>query len=73
MGLLYAPGIVFSVSAGLILLHDLYRVLSGRLAPDELIMVRESEEEELLEEMHPGAATAADSGPVATPSSRNSG
>jgi TRAP-type C4-dicarboxylate transport system permease small subunit len=57
MGLLYAPGVVFSVSAGLILLFDLYRVFAGRIGEAELVMVRESEEEELLDELHPGTAT----------------
>ncbi|WP_418160506.1 TRAP transporter small permease [Benzoatithermus flavus] len=58
MGLFYAPGVVFSLSAGLILLYDLYRVLAGRLKESELVMVRESEEEELLEELHPAATSA---------------
>jgi TRAP-type transport system small permease protein len=70
MGLLYAPGIVFSVSAALILLHDLYRMLSGRLSDEELVMVRESEEEELLEELHPHAAEPAATR-AAAPSQRN--
>jgi TRAP-type C4-dicarboxylate transport system permease small subunit len=75
MGLLYAPGVVFSISAGLILLHDLYRMLTGRLGEAELVMVRESEDEELLEELHPGAASSSAPGaaPVsvaAPPSSR---
>lgn len=41
---LYASGVVFAVLAALILLHDLWRLLSGRLAPDELIGVRETED-----------------------------
>jgi TRAP-type C4-dicarboxylate transport system permease small subunit len=51
MGLFYGVGIVFSVSAGLIQLHDLYRVLTGKMAEDELVMVKESEEQEELEEL----------------------
>jgi len=49
MGLMYGVGIVFSVSVGIILLYDLYRVLTGRISDEELVMVRESEEEEELE------------------------
>ena len=50
-GLFYGVGIVFGVSACLIILYDLYRVLAGKLSDDELIMVRESEEEEEFEEL----------------------
>ena len=51
MGLLYGVGIVFSVSTGLILLYDLYRVVAGRVSEEELVMVKESEEQEELEEL----------------------
>ena len=55
MGIFYGVGIVYGVSAGAILLWDLYRVLIGAVADDELVMVRESEELEELEGMlhHP--------------------
>lgn len=51
MGLLYGVGVLFAVSAGLILLHDLYRVVTGRMSEDELVMVKESEEQEELESL----------------------
>lgn len=51
MGLLYGVGIVFSVSAGAILLYDLYRIVTGKLSDEELVMVKESEELEELEEL----------------------
>ena len=51
MGLLYGVGVLFAVSAGLILLHDLYRVLAGKMSEDELVMVKESEEQEELESL----------------------
>jgi TRAP-type C4-dicarboxylate transport system permease small subunit len=44
MAIVYASGVVFAVLAGLVLLMDLYRVLSGALDDDELIMIQESEE-----------------------------
>ena len=51
MAIVYAAGIVFAVLAGMIILLDLFRVLSGRLRDDELIMVRESEEAVQLEQI----------------------
>lgn len=56
MGLFYGVGVVFSVSVGAILLHDLYRVLAGRMSEDELVMVKESEEVEAVEELRHGMA-----------------
>jgi TRAP-type C4-dicarboxylate transport system permease small subunit len=50
-GLFYGVGIVFGLSTGLILLADLYRVLTGQLSEDELVMVKESEEQEEFEEL----------------------
>jgi TRAP-type transport system small permease protein len=40
----YSAGIVFSVSAALILLHDAYRLLSGRAGEEDLIIIKESED-----------------------------
>ena len=48
-GLFYGVGIVFSVSTGLILLNDLYRAVTGQLSEADLVMVKESEEQEELE------------------------
>lgn len=45
----YGAGVVFAATAAPILLHDLYRVLTGKMAEDELVMVRESEELEEVE------------------------
>ena len=67
MALLYGVGVVFAVSAGAILLHDLYRVLTGRMSEAELVMVKESEEleevealkEELAHQHGPAVAAAA--------------
>lgn len=56
MGLVYGVGIVFSVSTGLIILYELYRVVSGRTSEAELVMVKESEEQEELEALHPELA-----------------
>lgn len=44
MAIFYVSGVVFSVTAALVLLYDLYRVLAGKLSEHELVMVQESEE-----------------------------
>ena len=44
MAIVYAAGVVFALSTALILLHQLYRTLSGQLGDDELVMVQESED-----------------------------
>jgi TRAP-type C4-dicarboxylate transport system permease small subunit len=40
----YSSGLVFGVSAAVILLYDLARVLSGRASNEELIAIKESDE-----------------------------
>jgi TRAP-type transport system small permease protein len=62
VGIFYAAGIVFSISAGLLLLRGLYRVLTGQLNESELVMVKESEEAGELEELQ--AQLAAEDAPV---------
>ena len=44
VGLFYGAGIVFGVSAGVILIYDLVRVLTGAASEEDLVAVRESEE-----------------------------
>ncbi|HEX6014122.1 MAG TPA: TRAP transporter small permease [Geminicoccaceae bacterium] len=67
MGLFYGVGVVFSVSAGLILLHDLYRVVTGRMSEEELVMVKESEEQEELEQLQKELAGHEPALPAAEP------
>lgn len=50
-GWFYGAGVVFAASTGLILLHELYRTVTGKLSEAELIMVKESEEQEQFEEL----------------------
>ncbi len=52
VAIFYASGVVFSVSAAALLLHDFWRLLTGRLAEDELVAIQESEETG-LEGAHP--------------------
>jgi TRAP-type transport system small permease protein len=49
MALFYASGVVFSIFAGLLLLLQLARVLTGQVAEGDLVMVKESEEQAELE------------------------
>jgi len=51
VAIFYATGIVFSVSAGLILFTDLWRTVTGQLSEEELVQVRESEETEEYEKL----------------------
>ena len=44
MAVVYAAGVVFAVSAGVLLLHQLWLASSGRLSDAEMVMVTESEE-----------------------------
>ncbi|WP_225783788.1 TRAP transporter small permease [Xenophilus sp. Marseille-Q4582] len=44
MAIVYLSGVVFAVFAGLVLLLDLGRLLTGRMAEEELVAIQESEE-----------------------------
>lgn len=41
----YSVGLVFSVSAAVILSNELFKLLTGRLSDDELVIVKESEDQ----------------------------
>jgi TRAP-type C4-dicarboxylate transport system permease small subunit len=44
VGLFYAAGIVFGASSCAIIIHELYRLLTGKIADADLIAISESEE-----------------------------
>lgn len=44
LGIFYGVGVIFGVSAGVILLYDLLRVISGQAREADMVAVRESEE-----------------------------
>jgi TRAP-type C4-dicarboxylate transport system permease small subunit len=44
MAVIHIPSMVFSVLAAVILLFDLWKILTGQLSDDELVMIQESEE-----------------------------
>lgn len=52
VAIFYAAGIVFAVSAGVLLLREIWRTLSGQLRDDELVMVQESEDLAQVEALH---------------------
>ncbi|MCY1242262.1 hypothetical protein D9M72_552140 [compost metagenome] len=61
---LYGSGVVFAASAGLLILRELWRALTGQLSEAEMVMVKESEEQGELEALqaqlaHEEAAQAA--------------
>ncbi|MBC7727860.1 MAG: TRAP transporter small permease [Microbacteriaceae bacterium] len=49
MAVVYGAGIVFAVSAGALLLVEVWRTVTGQMRDDELVMVKESEEQSELE------------------------
>lgn len=51
VALFYASGVVFSVCAGILLVLQLARLLTGHLQESELVMVKESEEQAELESL----------------------
>jgi TRAP-type C4-dicarboxylate transport system permease small subunit len=56
VALFYASGVVFSVCAGILLLLQLTRLLTGRLQESDLVMVKESEEQAELDNLQAGLA-----------------
>ena len=45
MAVVYSAGMVFAVSAAILLLIELWRTFTGQIRDDELVMVKESEEQ----------------------------
>ena len=58
MAIVHLSAVVFAVLASLILLVDLYRVVTGQIRHEDLVMVQESEEAVQLKEIlaHPPKA-----------------
>ena len=52
VAIFYSAGIVFAVSAGVLLLRELWRTVSGQLRDDELVMVQESEDLAQVNALH---------------------
>jgi TRAP-type C4-dicarboxylate transport system permease small subunit len=56
MAIFYGAGVFFSISAGVLLVRELYRVVAGKATEKELVGVQESEDLKALEELHKGDA-----------------
>ena len=52
VAIFYSSGIVFAVSAGVLLLREMWRTVSGDLRDDELVMVQESEDLAQVNQLH---------------------
>jgi len=75
VAIFYGVGVVFAVLAGLLILRDLLRALSGSVTDEELVMVKESEEAAELEALQAELARAgADpAAPAADPAAKAPG
>lgn len=54
VAIFYGAGVVFAVSAGVLLLRELWRTVSGQASDADLVMVQESEDLAQLHELHIG-------------------
>jgi TRAP-type C4-dicarboxylate transport system permease small subunit len=52
VAIFYASGVVFAVCTGPLLLLEMWRIVTGQLRDDELVMVQESEDLAQVEELH---------------------
>jgi len=52
VAIFYGSGVFFAVCAGLLLLRETWRAISGRITDDELVMVQESEDLAQVHELH---------------------
>jgi TRAP-type C4-dicarboxylate transport system permease small subunit len=67
VGIFYASGVVFAVSAALLLVRELWRTLSGRLTDADLVMVQESEDLAQVEALHIDQTPPIGQGPNSMP------
>jgi len=54
MAIFYGSGIVFAVSAAVILLDQLYDLVTGKIADADLVQISESEDLAMVESLHQG-------------------
>ena len=72
VAIFYASGVVFSVCAGILLLLQLVRVLTGQVRESELVMVKESEEQAEFEALQAELARG-DAKPAPAPANASNG
>jgi TRAP-type C4-dicarboxylate transport system permease small subunit len=54
VAIFYGAGVVFAISAGVLLARELWRTVTGRVTDAELVMVQESEDLAQVHELHIG-------------------
>jgi TRAP-type C4-dicarboxylate transport system permease small subunit len=64
VAIFYASGAFFAVSAGVLLLRELIRTLTGKVTEAELVMVQESEDLAALHDLHLDEPVGFDAKPV---------
>jgi TRAP-type C4-dicarboxylate transport system permease small subunit len=52
MAIFYGAGVFFAVFAGLLLLRETWRALTGRISDEELVTVQESEDMAQVHDLH---------------------
>jgi TRAP-type C4-dicarboxylate transport system permease small subunit len=67
VAIFYAAGVVFAVSAGVLLLRELWRTVSGRMKDSELVMVQESEDLAAVQALHIDQTPPIGQGPNSMP------
>jgi TRAP-type C4-dicarboxylate transport system permease small subunit len=67
VAIFYAAGIVFAVSAGLLLVRELWRTVSGQMKDSELVMVQESEDLAAVQALHIDQTPPIGEGPNSMP------
>ena len=63
MAFVYGAGLVFAVLAAFLVARDLFKVSTGRLADNELVMIQESEEAVQLQQILGDPAATDETGP----------
>jgi TRAP-type C4-dicarboxylate transport system permease small subunit len=54
VAIFYGAGVVFAISAGVLLARELWRTVTGQVTDAELVMVQESEDLAQVHELHIG-------------------
>jgi TRAP-type transport system small permease protein len=67
VAIFYGAGVVFAASTAVMLLRDLWRILSGQLKESELVMVQESEDMAGVEALHIDQTPPIGQGPHSMP------
>lgn len=67
VAIFYAAGVVFAVSAGVLLLRELWRTVSGQMKDSELVMVQESEDLAAVQALHIDETPPIGQGPNSMP------